>query len=486
MKSLIRQLSAVLILLFAIPLFIACDSDDIESGMQLIPGGDNDSAQSENTNNSFVGGNVQIGVDGFDTADGIVNIVVDEDGSIIYIYEDGSAIRVDEDGNVILEDDERPDETETESAPETVILPDGGSAPEEDVEILDDGTVMVTVKNSGGPDSSKCYLPDSTYALVSYYDAEYSMVEREEAYRAYIEYFMENGQPLGIESIRISDRATLQKTEYEYLAEDITGQGGVDGFLYHHTATIEYIYDDFGVLQNVSRSEYVPLHGSDKPVMLYYYDADGNLEEYCKYEYYMNGVTESESAFHGDGSQSYYYHYDENGVMTAWYQFDEEGNRQRIEFYKDGVITSCDAFYEWGHVETTYTGGRVLHEIWYSNDGTRTFHQYDPETENILSIVGYTEDDEIFTSTKYVYNEDNSRQKAIFYDAYGYVSSIEYYGEDGIAVKCDQYYYHMDVIYHTVYFREDGYTYLRVEYFDENGNPEYIDYYDEDGNLIED
>ncbi len=478
----VRLLSAALMLFLLLPLLISCDTDDIDVGMQ-----ESDIAHGENTNSSFIGGNVQIGGEGFESMEGIISVVVDEDGNIIYIGEDGSVVRVDEDGNVIIEDDGDYDhgKDETEYTPETVILPDGTSAPEENVEILSDGTVMVTSEYGDDYDYAKCYLPDSTYAIVYYYDSEYSLVNREEAYRAHIEYFMENDMPLGTESIRISDRITLTKTEYEYLAEDVTGQGGVDGFIYHHTATVKYFYDDDGNLQNTSRSEYVPLHGSDKPVTYYYYDKDGNLEFYNEYEYYMNGQIEWDCSYHGDGTESYRYHYDENGVMLSWYQFDEEGDPQRKEFYKDGVITSCDAYYDWGYVSTIYTAGRVLHETWYSNDGTKTFHVYDPETENLMRITGYSEDGEIYGYTEYVYRTDNSREKALFYDADGYLGSIEYYNEDGVAVKNDSFYYHMDVIYHTVYYREDGYTYLRVEYFDLDGNPDYIDYYDENGNLIE-
>lgn len=489
MKFPIRIISVAVILILTLPALVSCDTDDIKSGMELIIGDGSNTEENETANDSFIiGGNSHIGIGGvgFETGEGmgIVQVIVDEDGNMIYIYEDGSEIRVDEDGNVILEDDERPDETETEYVPETVILPDGEPAVKEDVEILDDGTVMVTDVISGGPDGNKCYLPDGTYAIVRYYDSDRTVVEREDAYRAYIKYFMENGQPLGIETIRISDRVTLEKTEYEYLAEDVTGQGGADGFIYHHTATVEYIYDENGNLQNVARSEYVTLHG-DNPVAFYYYDAYGNLEFYNEYKYYMNGQVEWEVSYHGDGTESSRYHYDENGVMTAWYQFDEEGNRQRIEFYKDGVITSCEAFYEWGHVETTYVKGRLSYEMHYNNDGSRSFHSYDPETENLMKITRYSEDDEVTNITEYVYREDNSRKMAIFYDADVYPGVIEYYDEDGIAVKRDYYYYHMGVIYYTVYYREDGYTYLRVEYFDTDGNPDYIEYYDENGNLIE-
>lgn len=319
---------------------------------------------------------------------------------------------------------EKPEEEETESTepPEMLItLPDGTRVPEEDVQTLEDGTIVVLCHSHDEVYYHKCFFPDGSYAATDYYDETGECCNYENAARILVDWFDESGNPWRVEEYSVQADGELflwQRLEYEYTQLE---KGNEDSPWYH-SATNELFYDESCGDYKTAREEYDSLHGSDCPIKCTYYD-----DSYSYHEYNLDGTKKKDSYYSAAGillQQDFY----DQGVMKSQYLFREDGSRWYETFYKDGVISSERFFSESGNYQSTtfYKNGVPSFEQGEYDDGTINSIYYD-ENGNRIKFLQNGPDGNLLWYALYENDADGNLIKATYYDAEGNITEVEEY-----------------------------------------------------------
>lgn len=325
--------------------------------------------------------------------------------------------------------DDEPEEPEPTEPPEPMaVLPDGTSVPEDEVQTLDDGTLVVETSANG----HKCFFTDGTWAVTHYSDPDGRSCAYADAATVLAKWYLENGLDWRHEEYIVQtdgERFLRLRYEYEYSPLE-EGSDPDKGDAWYHSATNELFYDEYYGDYKTARSEYDPLHGSEKPYYCTYYDGS-----YSEHEYNLDGTKKKDSFYSAEGilqQQEFY----ENGLMVTQYLFWEDGTQQYITHYENGVIT----------LEKYYSEGGGYHSTTYYKNGVRSYQRGEFDS-GLSSSIYY---DENGYAVKYLQNardgslvyyalyenyDDGNLKKATYYDADGQITQVEEYDENGVLIE---------------------------------------------------
>ena len=210
----------------------------------------------------------------------------------------------------------------------------------------------------------------------------------------------------------------------------------------------------------------------DKPLLVQYYDENGNVSSRMEWTYDENGkVLTERSYFGGEERTEAIYTYDDHGnLLTRYY---DNGEEDWTETY-----------------ENTYEGGKLTQTRIYSHGALLQMYRYDSEGNTILNTYYY--EDGSTNSTKYVYengklvltmdlhdDEERSREEYT-YNADGNIQSRVIKNGNHEIYREEFFYNNAGMPTEIKYNNDDGYYAKTVLTYGEDGSPKTLLAYDKD------
>lgn len=322
---------------------------------------------------------------------------------------------------------EEPEQTEPTDPPVVMVdLPDGTRVPEEEVQTLEDGTIVVGTDSV--PTGHKCFFPDGTYALTQYFKGEEGdFCVYAEADELFVQWYFSSGALWKDEYYIVKSNGTLFLSsggELEYTQLEI---GNEDSPLYH-SATVHRWYDESEGKYLTGRMEFDPYHGSEKPIKQINFDGS-----WSEHEYNADGSQKKATYYSPDGQKTQMEFYENDQVITK-YSFRADGSQSFVTHYQNGIVTSQDYYSEYYSDTTYYENGCPVFTQGRYDDGRVSSAYYD-ESGCVVKEVYNKADGELDWYVLYEHYSNGNTKKATYYDGNNQVTQVEEYDENGNLIQ---------------------------------------------------
>ncbi len=186
----------------------------------------------------------------------------------------------------------------------------------------------------------------------------------------------------------------------------------------------------------------------DKPLLVQYYDEDGNVYGRMEWTYDENGNVLTERMYMGDEQRTEVsYTYDDHGNLASKYFDNGESDGTEIyeNTYKDGKLTQTSVYFRNMLLQTWRydSEGNLILDTYYYEDGSTNATKYAYENGKLVLTVDYHDDEET-SREEYTYNADGnilsrvikvgdheSYREAYSYNSAGMLTEIKYTNDDG-------------------------------------------------------
>lgn len=190
----------------------------------------------------------------------------------------------------------------------------------------------------------------------------------------------------------------------------------------------------------------------DKPLLVQYYDEDGNVYGRMEWVYDENGNVLTERMYMGDEQRTEVsYTYDDHGNLATKYFDNGESDGTEIyeNTYKDGKLTQTSVYFRNMLLQTWRydSEGNLILDTFYYDDGSTNATKYAYENGKLVLTVDLHDDEET-SREEYTYNADGnilsrvikvgdheSYREAYSYNNAGLLTEIKYTSDDGYYAK---------------------------------------------------